>query len=292
MGFEHKAVLASCDRLEREGFRVVRVGAGRDGIVDLDALAEALDDRTVVVSVMLVNNEVGTIQPLDTIGDLLRERAPAAVLHTDAVQAVPWLPVGLATQPARLVSISAHKFGGPKGTGALVVRGGVPIEPLTEGGGQEQGLRSGTSDVAGAVAMAAALEATEASREVDGARIRALRDRLVDGLLASVPARSRTATATVKVAGNAHLGFEGSRGRGASGAARRRRCVRRGRIVVLVGRHRAVARARVDGHPARRGALVDPAQPRLRVGRCRRRHSRSPSSPKRSPSCAPRARTT
>ena len=126
VGFEHKAVLASCDRLEREGFRVVRVGAGRDGIVDLDALAEALDDRTVVVSVMLVNNEVGTIQPLDTIGDLVRERAPAAVLHTDAVQAVPWLPVSSATQPARLVSISAHKFGGPKGTGALVVRGGVP----------------------------------------------------------------------------------------------------------------------------------------------------------------------
>jgi cysteine desulfurase len=209
VGFEHKAVLASCDRLEREGFRVVRVGAGRDGIVDLEALAEALDDRTVVLSVMLVNNEVGTIQPLDTIGEFLRERAPAAVLHTDAVQAVPWLPVGSATQPARLVSISAHKFGGPKGTGALVVRGGVPIEPLTEGGGQEQGLRSGTSDVAGAVAMAAAIEATEVSREADGARIRMLRDRLVDGLLAAVPGSFENGDRSQKVAGNAHLGFEG-----------------------------------------------------------------------------------
>ena len=161
--FEHKAVLASCDRLERDGFRVARVMAGLDGVVDLDSLADALDDRTVVVSVMLVNNEVGTIQPLEEIAALMRDRAPHAFLHTDAVQAVPWLHVDRATQAAQLVSISAHKFGGPKGTGALVVRGNVPIEPLTEGGGQEQGLRSGTSDVAGTVAMAAALEATGAS---------------------------------------------------------------------------------------------------------------------------------
>jgi cysteine desulfurase len=158
---------------------------------------------------MLVNNEVGTIQPLDAVAELLRVRAPQAVLHTDAVQAVPWLQVDRATQPAQLVSISAHKFGGPKGTGALVVRGAVPIEPLTEGGGQEQGLRSGTSDVAGAVAMAAALEATGASRDADGVRLEALRDRLVDGLLASVPASFENGDRTKKVAGNAHLGFEG-----------------------------------------------------------------------------------
>ncbi len=208
VAFEHKAVLASCDRLEREGFRVARVAAGRDGIVDLAALVDALDDRTVVVSVMLVNNEVGTIQPLDAIAGLVRERAPLAVLHTDAVQAVPWLPVDRATQPAQLVSISAHKFGGPKGAGALVIRGGVPIEPLTEGGGQEQGLRSGTSDVAGAVAMAAALEATAESRDADGARIAVLRDRLVDGLLASVPGSFENGDRSKKVAGNAHLGFE------------------------------------------------------------------------------------
>ncbi len=209
VAFEHKAVLASCDRLAREGFRVARVEADRHGIVDITALADALDDRTIVVSVMLVNNEVGTIQPLDAIADLLRARAPRAVLHTDAVQAVPWLPVERATQPAQLVAISAHKFGGPKGTGALVVRGGVPIEPLTEGGGQEQGLRSGTSDVAGVVAMAAALEATAASRDADGVRIGALRDRLVDGLLASVPGSFENGDRTRKVAGNAHLGFEG-----------------------------------------------------------------------------------
>jgi len=161
------------------------------------------------VSVMLVNNEVGTIQPLGAIAELVRERAPHAVLHTDAVQAVPWLPVGRDTQAAQLVSISAHKFGGPKGTGALVVRGNVPIEPLTEGGGQEQGLRSGTSDVAGSVAMAAALHATGASRDADGERIARLRDRLVDGLLAAVPGAFENGDRSRKVAGNAHLGFEG-----------------------------------------------------------------------------------
>ena len=131
------------------------------GIVDLDALAAALDDRTAVVSVMLVNNEVGTIQPLAEVAALVRERAPRAVLHTDAVQAVPWLDVAAAAAAVDLVAISAHKFGGPKGVGVLVVRDGVALEPLIEGGGQERGLRAGTSNVAGVVALAAALDATE-----------------------------------------------------------------------------------------------------------------------------------
>jgi cysteine desulfurase len=209
VGFEHKAVLASCDRLEREGFAVTRVGARRDGILDLEALGGALDDVTVLVSVMLVNNEVGTIQPLDDVAALVSERAPHAVVHTDAVQAVPWLDVADATGAADLVSISAHKFGGPKGTGALVVRGAVPIEPLIEGGGQELGLRSGTSNVAGAVAMAAALEATAADRVVDRERVGALRDRLADGLLAAVPGAFENGVRRQKVAGNAHLGFDG-----------------------------------------------------------------------------------
>ncbi len=158
--FEHKGVLAPSDRLEREGFRVTRVPVDGAGIVDLGALGAALDDRTVVVSVMLVNNEVGTIQPLDDVAALVRSRAPRAVLHTDAVQAVPWLDVAAAAAGADLVSVSAHKFGGPKGVGALVRRRATPLEPLIEGGGQEWGLRSGTADVAGAVGMAEALHVT------------------------------------------------------------------------------------------------------------------------------------
>jgi len=207
--FEHKGVLAPCDRLEREGFRVQRVRVTAGGIVDLDALADALDEHTVVVSVMLVNNEVGTVQPLADVAALVRERAPNAVLHTDAVQAVPWLDVATHTAPADLVSISAHKFGGPKGTGALVVRGKVAIEPLIEGGGQERGLRAGTVNVAGAVAMATALRVTHEHREREVAHARRLRDRLAEGIASAVPDCFFNGDPARKVAGNCHVGFPG-----------------------------------------------------------------------------------
>jgi cysteine desulfurase len=207
--FEHKGVLASCDRLATEGFRVTRLGVAPTGVVDPEAVAAAVDERTAVVSVMLVNNEVGTIQPLDAIVRRVRERAPHAVVHTDAVQAVPWLDVGHVAAAADLVAISAHKFGGPKGVGALLVRRGVALEPVIEGGGQEGGLRSGTSNVAGAVAMAAALRVTCAERASDVARIARLRDCLVDGLLTAVPDAFENGDRRAKVAGNAHVGFRG-----------------------------------------------------------------------------------
>ncbi len=170
---------------------------------------DALDDRTAVVSVMLVNNEVGTVQPVDRIVDAVRRRAPRAVVHTDAVQAAPWLDVAAATAEVDLVAVSAHKFGGPKGIGALVIRTGTKLEPLVEGGGQERGVRSGTSNVAGAVAMAAALRATHASRLEDRVRIARLRDRLADGLLAAVSGSFENGDRTRKIAGNADLGFRG-----------------------------------------------------------------------------------
>jgi len=207
--FEHKGVLAACDRLDHEGFRVNRVGVGRDGIVDLEALAEALDADTVVVSVMLVNNEVGTIQPLDEVAAVVTTKAAGAVLHTDAVQAVPWLDVAAATAHGQLVSISAHKFGGPKGTGALVARDRVPLQPLLEGGGQERGMRAGTVNVAGAVAMAAALRVTAQQRDAEVARVRTLRDRLLDGILAEVPDVFTNGDPRRKVAGNCHVGIRG-----------------------------------------------------------------------------------
>jgi cysteine desulfurase len=205
--FEHKGVLASSDRLAAEGFRVEKVGVPESGVVDPLEVVAAIDDRTAVVSVMLVNNEVGTVQPVAEIARLAREHVPGIVVHTDAVQAVPWLDVAGATVDVDLVAISAHKFGGPKGTGALVVRGGVALEPLVEGGGQERGLRSGTSNVAGAVAMAAALRVTSGERAADVARIARLRDRLVDGLLAVVPDAFENGDRRAKVAGNAHVGF-------------------------------------------------------------------------------------
>jgi len=160
------------------------------------------------VSVMLVNNEVGTIQPLDAVAALVRERAPDALLHTDAVQAVPWLPVAELTAVADLVSVSAHKFGGPKGVGALVVRTGVALEPRAIGGGQERGLRSGTVNVAGVVGMAAALHITTEHRAADVARVRALRDRLAAGL-DTIDGAVVHGDRTRAVAGNHHLRFEG-----------------------------------------------------------------------------------
>jgi cysteine desulfurase len=205
---EHKGVLAAADRLEREGFAVQRVGVDPGGVIDLDALARAVDERTAVVSVMLVNNEVGTVQPLDRVAALLRDRAPNAVLHTDAVQAVPWIDVAAQASAADLIAISAHKFGGPKGTGALVVREGVTLTPLIEGGGQERGLRAGTANVAGAVAMAAAMRTTAEGRDEEIGRIGALRDRLQRSLLA-VPDSFSNGSSAHKVAGNCHIGFRG-----------------------------------------------------------------------------------
>lgn len=201
---EHHAVLHS---VQAAGGRVVPTLA--DGRVDLDRLADALDDDVSVVSVMLVNNEVGTVERLADVAEVVRERAPQARLHTDAVQAFPWLDVANATATADLVAVSAHKFGGPKGVGALVVRAGTEVAPVIHGGGQERDRRSGTHNVAGVVGMAAAMRTTVDDRAAMVERVGRLRDRLADGLLASVPGTVETVARADKVAGNCHLQFEG-----------------------------------------------------------------------------------
>jgi cysteine desulfurase len=203
-GIEHKAVLGACARLEREGSRVTAVGATASGIVDLDALAGALDERTAIVSVMLVNNETGVRQPLTEVAALVRERAPNAVFHTDAVQAPQWCDLRDATASADLVAISGHKFGGPKGVGALVVRNDVQLVPLVEGGGHERGLRGGTQNVAGIVAFATALRVTDERRAEDVARIRALRDRFADALAADIEGFAPNGDPDRRVAGLLH----------------------------------------------------------------------------------------
>lgn len=201
---EHHAVLHP---VEHAGGRVVALTA--DGVVDLDALAAAVDPSVSVVSVMLANNETGMVTDLSAVAEVVRAAAPAAVLHTDAVQAMPWLDVASLAAPADLISISAHKFGGPKGVGALVVRNGVTVAPHLLGGGQERGRRSGTHNAAGIVAMAVAARLTLAERETTVARVRGLRDRLADGLLALVPDTIETGDRAAKVAGSCHLCFVG-----------------------------------------------------------------------------------
>ncbi|MCA1684272.1 MAG: cysteine desulfurase, partial [Actinobacteria bacterium] len=199
---EHHAVLHACEHLGG-----VLAPVASSGVIDLDALAELLHPDVSVVAVMLANNEVGTVQPLADVAAVVRDRAPRAVLHTDAVQAFPWLDVATLAAPADLVAVSAHKFGGPKGVGALVVREGVKVAPLLHGGGQERDRRSGTHNVAGIVGMAAAMEATVSGRAATVARVGPRRDRLADGLLASVPGSAETGDRAAKVAGNCHLSF-------------------------------------------------------------------------------------
>ena len=203
---EHHAVLHATEAL---GGRTIAVDA--DGVVDLDDLRRVLTSTAdvSVVSVMLANNEVGTVQPLGDVIELVRTHARDAKVHTDAVQAYPWLDVATLAVGADLVAVSAHKFGGPKGVGALAVRNDTKLAPIVHGGGQEQERRSGTHNLAGIVAMAAAMTATIQHRAATVERVAALRDRLVDGLLAAIPHTTETGGRATKIAGNAHVRFEG-----------------------------------------------------------------------------------
>lgn len=208
---EHAAVLAPCRAAASRlpGVEHQQVGVDARGVLRLDHLAGALDEDVVLVTVMLANNEVGTVQPLADVVAETGRRAPQAVVHTDAVQAAPWLDLPAAGGGASLVSVSAHKLGGPKGSGALALRDGVPLLPLLVGGGQERERRAGTHDVAGAVGLAAALAAAAAEREEESVRVAALRDRLADGILASVSAVVEAADRKDVLPGHCHLCFSG-----------------------------------------------------------------------------------
>jgi cysteine desulfurase len=201
---EHHAVLHAVEHAKG-----AVVGVDANGLVDMAALEAALTPETRIVSVMLVNNEVGTIQPMRRITRMVSKRAPQAVVHTDAIQALTWVDVAEDAKHAHLIAISAHKFGGPKGVGALVIRKATTIAPMLLGGGQERDLRSGTHNVAGIVAMAEAMRLTVAERAETVARVTMLRDRLVDGLIAAVPNTIETVPRELKIAGSAHVCFDG-----------------------------------------------------------------------------------
>ena len=185
---EHKAVLEPCRRLGREGWDVVVLPVDGDGVVDLVAAAEAIDDNTLLVSVQAANNEIGTIQPVAIIAALAHARG--ALVHCDAAQAVGKVAVDVAALDVDLLSVSAHKLYGPKGIGLLYVRGGprwLPLEPLSLGGGQEAGLRSGTSNVPGIVGFGQACALAQVALPEEGARLAGLRDQLEELLVNHVP---------------------------------------------------------------------------------------------------------
>jgi cysteine desulfurase len=214
---EHPAVLEPLRAAARGVAAVLGVGAitlhevgvGRDAVVDLESLAASLGADTALVSVMAANNEVGTVQPLGAVAALVRELAPSAVLHTDAVQAAAWLDLPATTGSCDLVSISAHKLGGPKGVGALVVRAPVRISPLLHGGGQEHERRSGTHNVAGIVGFAAAITAAVAHRPAEVERIRRLRDRFADAVEDRVKGTTESVERAKVLPGHCHLRFDG-----------------------------------------------------------------------------------
>jgi cysteine desulfurase len=184
--FEHHAVLHACDVLEAEGWSVTRVGISSDGLVAPADVAAAIRPDTTLISIMLANNEIGTIQPVAEIAALARARG--VLVHTDAVQAAGYLALDVGRLGVDLLAISAHKFSGPKGVGALYVRTGTPIAPQIVGGGQEHGLRSGTENLAGIAGLACALTLAAAERSAAAPRVGALRDRLEAAILGAVPA--------------------------------------------------------------------------------------------------------
>jgi cysteine desulfurase len=202
-GVEHHAVLHAVEG--RHG-RVLPVD--ETGRVDLDVLSGSLDDVS-LISVMAVNNEVGTITDLAAVAAVVHRVAPNAVLHTDAVQASCWLDLRTITPHVDLMSLSAHKFGGPKGIGVLMARGRTAFAPMLVGGGQERERRSGTHNVAGIIAMATALRATDTERADENVRVRGLRDALVDGLQAELDDVHETVAREHKVAGSAHVCIDG-----------------------------------------------------------------------------------
>ena len=207
---EHHAVLRAAKFLETHGFEVTYVEPDDTGIVLPEAVAEVVREDTILISVMHANNEVGTIQPVREIASLARERG--ILFHTDAVQTVGHIPVSVAEIGCDLLSLSAHKFYGPKGVGALYVRRRTPIEPLIHGGGQEQERRAGTENVAGVVGMAKALEISCRSMEEDAAWVRGLRDRLERGLLERVGRAWRNGHPQQRLPGHLSVTFDGIEG--------------------------------------------------------------------------------
>ncbi|GAG29581.1 unnamed protein product, partial [marine sediment metagenome] len=211
---EHHAVLHSCEYLERFGFETTYVPVDGFGMVSPQAVADALTDRTVLVSVMLANNEVGTINPVAEVAAAVRERGKKLrrriPVHTDAVQAANSLELSVQALGVDLLSLSSHKFYGPKGTGVLYIRGGTPLLALQSGGGQERQRRSGTENVAAIVGTAAALRLAQESRAEHSTLSRRLRDRIVEGVLTAVPAATLNGHRQRRLPNNAHFSFEGA----------------------------------------------------------------------------------
>ena len=213
---EHHAVLHACQYLESQGFEVTYLSVDADGMVQPEAVYNAINERTTLVSIMYGNNEIGTINPISEIAKSVKKRAEelsrTIVFHTDAVQAAGYLSLDVAELGVDLLSLSGHKFHGPKGTGVLYMKRGSPYLPLIHGGGQERDRRSGTENIPGIIGLSLALEAADTVREEPSQRCAALRDRIIDSVLQQIPGSRLNGHATQRLPNNANFSFTGVEG--------------------------------------------------------------------------------
>lgn len=209
---EHHALMHSAARLEKEGFDVTYVGVDSEGFVNPQDIKNAIRPDTGLVSIMFANNEIGTIQPIAEIGAICKEAG--VYFHTDAVQAIGHIPVDVKAMNIDMLSLSAHKFHGPKGVGVFYCRRGIPLDSLIDGGDQERGKRAGTENVAGIVGLGAAIELAVASMDETAERLSKMRDRLIDTILKEIPACHCNGSREKRLPGNANISFRGVEGEG------------------------------------------------------------------------------
>lgn len=202
---EHHAILHTCQALEKEGFEVTYLEVDENGLVTPEQVKNAITDKTILVSVMFANNEIGTIEPIEQIGAVCKEKG--VVFHTDAVQAFGAVPIDVNKMNIDLLSITGHKLYGPKGTGALYIRKGVILKNLIEGGAQERGKRPGTENIAGIVGLGKAAELANKHMEENAARLTALRDKLIDGILQQIPETRLNGHRTKRLPNNVNICF-------------------------------------------------------------------------------------
>jgi len=207
---EHPAVDETCKYLEKNGFKVTYLPAGKDGIIKIDDLKEAITDETILITVMHANNEIGTIQPVEEIGKIASEKK--IYFHTDAVQTVGKIPVDVKKMNVDMLSLSSHKLYGPKGIGALYIKKGVRIEPLLHGGGHERGMRPGTENVPGIVGLGKACSIAKINLESDAQKLTSLRNKLIDGILDSIEDSYLNGDRTKRLPNNANFRFTGIEG--------------------------------------------------------------------------------
>ena len=202
---EHHAVLDSCKYLEKQGYRVTYLPVDKYGLISPDSLEAAMCDDTALVSIMAANNEIGTIQPIKGLAAIARSRG--ALFHTDAVQAAGAVPLKMDDLGVDMLSLAAHKLYGPKGAGVLYIRSGTKVERLIHGGGQERGRRAGTENVAGAAGLAEALRIAVADMDKNNAKLRALRDRAISGVMGAIPHTLLNGHPELRLPNNANFAF-------------------------------------------------------------------------------------